>query len=71
MDGNYGKSFWEYTEDEERERKFYQTVVYDEDEGEIELQEYTVDGAAYEVDSYKYTGNRWDIIYSQNTVKKQ
>jgi len=65
-----GRSFEEIGENENRDRYYYYSAMYDNLDGEIELREYKVDGDARKPESYKFTGNTWDIIYSQNKVKK-
>ena len=60
----------------ERERLYYYSSLYSDDEGEIRLREYKVMGDARNPESYNYTGNSWEIMYSLNkvadeSVKKQ
>lgn len=62
--------FSDIKEDEKRDRYYYYSAMYSNEEGEIELREYKVDGDARIPESYKFTGNSWDIKYSQNKVKK-
>lgn len=65
---DYGQTFFDISETEERERYYYYSALYTNEEGEIELREYKVSGDAADSNSYSFTGNKWDIIYSQNIV---
>ena len=64
-----GKSIFEYEENEERERYYYYTALYSDEEGEIELREYKVEGDARKGENYKFTGNTWPVLGSFNKVK--
>lgn len=65
---DYGRPFYDIEEDEDRERFYYYTALYTDEEGEIELREYKVEGDARSEESYHFTGNKWDIHYSYNIV---
>lgn len=67
---DYGQTFFDISETEERDRYYYYSALYTNEEGEIELREYLVSGDAADSNSYSFTGNKWDIIYSQNIVAK-
>ena len=64
------KSIFEYEEDDERERFYYYTALYSDEEGEIELREYKVVGDARNKENYEFTGNTWPVLYSLNKVKQ-
>ena len=51
-----------------RERYYYYTAFETDEDGEVLLQEYKVDGDARVPESYTYTGNSWDVRYSLNRV---
>lgn len=65
---DYGQSVFDIPETAERERYYYYSALYNDEEGEVELREYKVSGNAADSDSYSFTGNTWDIIYSENKV---
>lgn len=64
---DYGRTLFEI-EGEERERYYYYSALYSDEEGEVELREYLLDGDARDENSYHFTGNKWDILYSYNKV---
>lgn len=65
---DYGRAFYDISDAETRERFYYYSALYSDEEGEIELREYKVDGDAREEESYHFTGNKWNIYYSENRV---
>lgn len=65
---SYGKTLFKIEEGEERERYYYYSALNTDEEGEIELREYLLDGDARDENSYHFTGNSWDILYSYNKV---
>ena len=65
---DYGRSFFDISETEQRDRYYYYSALYTHEDGEVELREYKVTGDAADSNSYFFTGNTWDIIYSQNIV---
>lgn len=65
---DYGRTFYDILEDEDRERFYYYSALYSDEEGEVELREYKVDGDARKEENYHFTGNKWDIQYSYNIV---
>ena len=65
-----GKTIFEYTEDDERERFYYYTALYSDGDGEIELREYKVVGDARNENNYKFTGRTWPVLESMNKVKQ-
>ena len=71
--GGYGsgKTLHDFTEGEERERLYYHSVLRSDEEGEIFLREYQVDGDAEDFSNWHRTGRWWDIVYSQNTVSAE
>lgn len=66
-----GRPFYDIAQGERRERFYYYTALYSEEEGEVELREYSVDGDAREKDSYHFTGKKWDVMYSYNIVSQK
>lgn len=64
----YGETVFDIPEDMDRDRYYYYSALYKDLEGEIELREYKVSGDARQKESYQFTGNTWDIIYSNNRV---
>lgn len=63
-------AFEDIEEGNDRDRYYYSALYSDED-GEVELREYSVKGDARYPENYVFTGNVSDIIYSENTVKKK
>lgn len=68
---DYGKTVFDIPENENRDRYYYYSALYTNEEGEIELREYKVRGDAREPQNYEFTNNKWDILYSYNIVAKQ
>lgn len=66
-----GQPVYNISETEERERLYYYSALYSDQEGEIELREYKISGDARNASNYVFTGNVWDILYSENRVAKQ
>ena len=67
----YGRTAFEIRSDEERERLYYYSALYSDEEGEVELREYSVIGDARDPQSYCFTGNKWDILYSANRISQK
>lgn len=67
---DYGKTFFDIHENEKRERYYYYTALYTNEDGEVELREYRINGDARYHDNYHFTGNAWDIQYSENAIAK-
>ena len=67
----YGRTAFEIKSDEERERLYYYSALYSDEEGEVELREYSVTGDARDPQSYRFTGNKWDILYSANRISQK
>lgn len=65
---DYGYSVFDIEENADRDRYYYYSALYSDEDGEIELREYKVSGDARNRDSYHFTGNTWDIISSLNKV---
>lgn len=63
-----GQPVYNISETEERERLYYYSALYSDQEGEIELREYKISGDARNASNYVFTGNVWDILYSENRV---
>ncbi len=51
-----------------RDRLYYHTALYSDEEGEVVLKEYKVIGDARYPESYVFTGNTWDVNYSLNKI---
>ena len=68
---DYGQTLFEISNDEQRNRMYYYSSLYSDEEGEVELREYKVSGDARLPESYHYTGNSWDILYSANRVSRK
>lgn len=68
---DYGERIYDIPEDSTRDRYYYFTAAYSDMDGEIELREYKVTGDARKEENYHFTGNKWDIQYSLNIVKKR
>ena len=66
----YGNDIQNISENEARERYFYYTGLYSDEDGEIALMEYLISGDARDFNNWKYTGKYWDIDYSERTVSK-
>lgn len=66
----YGRTIFEIGEDEDRERKYYHTALYDDIDGEVALREYSVTGDARDLENYHLTGKYWDVLYSERAVSK-
>ena len=64
------KSIFEYEEGDRRERFYYYTALYSDEEGEVELREYKVVGDARNEENYEFTGNTWPVLESMNKVKQ-
>ncbi|MCM1263374.1 MAG: sulfatase-like hydrolase/transferase [Butyrivibrio sp.] len=68
---DYGMAVYDIEEISNRDRFYYYSALYTDEEGEVELREYKVSGDARIPDSYHFTGNKWDIRYSYNIVAKK
>ena len=66
-----GKSPDEYTEEEARQRYYYHSVFRTDEEGEIALREYLIDGDAEDLANWHLTGKWWDIVYSVNNISPE
>lgn len=65
---DYGQTVFDITETAQRDRYYYYSALFTNEDGEVELRKYKVSGNATDSNSYSFTGNTWDIIYSQNIV---
>lgn len=65
---DYGRTIYDIGETEDRERFYYYSALYTNEDGEVELREYKVDGDSRNAENYHYTGKKWDIQYSENVV---
>ena len=66
-----GRALNEYTKDEPRDRFYYHSAFRSDEEGEIALREYLIDGDAEELSNWHITGNWWPVLYSENTVSDE
>ncbi len=66
----YGRTIFEIGEDEDRDRKYYHTALYSDEDGEVALREYSVKGDARLLENYHLTGKYWDVKYSERAVSK-
>ncbi len=67
---SYGKNIFGIKENENRVRYHNHTALYSDEDGEVVLREYEVNGDARSIMSYKPTGKYWDINYSERAVSK-
>ncbi|MCM1125273.1 MAG: hypothetical protein NC429_02245 [Lachnospiraceae bacterium] len=65
---DYGNTVFDIPNSAERDRYYYYSALYSDEEGEVELREYKVSGDARIDSSYHFTGNKWEIFYSLNKV---
>ena len=63
-----GQSFDDFREDSQRDRYYYHAALRSDEEGEIALLEYRIDGDAEDFSNWHLTGQWWDILYSMNAV---
>lgn len=66
----YGRTIFEIGEDEQRERKYYHTALYSDEDGEVALREYSIKGDARLLENYHLTGKYWDANYSERAISK-
>jgi len=72
LDGSaYGRSLTEIQEGEERQRYYYYTALRSDEEGEVALREYLLEGDAANLENYKPTGAWWDVAYSRNAISDE
>lgn len=64
----YGRTVYDVSENEARDRFYYYTALYTDEEGEIELREYRIRGDARNSENYRFTGNKWEVRYSYNRI---
>ena len=67
---DYNDGIFSIKEDENRARIYNHSALISDEDGEIALVEYEVKGDARNRESYKETGNVWDIKYSERAVSK-
>ncbi len=67
---DFSEEVFDFEEGEVRERYYYYTALYSDEEGEVELREYVINGDAREEESYRFTGKSWPVLYSYNTVSR-
>ena len=63
-----GRTLRDIREDEERTRYYYYSSLFTDDDGEIALREYEINGDANDLANWRATGKWWDIHYSMNRV---
>ena len=66
-----GKALKEFSPEDERERIFYYTALYDSRDGEVVEREYSITGNAEQIENWHLTGNWWEILYSRHTISKK
>lgn len=66
----FSHTVFDFEEGQDRERLYYYTALYSDQEGEIELREYRISGDARETENYQFTGKTWEIQHSLNKVRK-
>lgn len=66
-----GKALDEYSEGDIRKRYYNYSALYSDQDGEIALLEYEIEGDARNVESWKQSGRWWSIDYSFNKVSNQ
>ena len=66
-----GEAMCDFFDGEERMRYYYYSAMYNDEDGEIALREYAIDGDANDLANWKATGNWWDIKYSMNTISEK
>lgn len=64
----YGRAVEDIAEDEVRERYYYYSALYSDEDGEVALREYRIDGDAADFANWQPTGQWWNIDYSFNRV---
>lgn len=65
-----GETLKEIKETDERTRYYYYTAFISDEDGEIALREYAINGDANKLSNWKATGIWWDIQYSMNPVSE-
>ena len=61
-----GEALCDFYDGEERTRYYYYSALYTDEDGEVALREYAVDGDANELENWQATGNWWEIQYTMN-----
>ncbi len=64
----YGKTVYDWNEDDERTRYYYHSALFSDTEGEVALREYEIKGDANDINNWRLTGKNWDINYSERAV---
>lgn len=67
----YGRTLLDIPEGEARQRTYCYTALFSDEDGEIALREYLVNGDAQELASYQPTGNWWDVAFSMANVSEK
>ncbi len=67
---DYGKTIFEYGENEQRTRLYYHTMMYSDISGEVALREYAITGDSRDFNNWKLTGKYWDVLYSERAVSR-
>lgn len=67
-DKHFSQSVFDISADQNRERYYYYTALYSDEQGEVELRKYLVDGDARMAENYHYTGEKWPVKYSFNRI---
>ena len=61
-----GEALCDFYDGEERTRYYYYSALYSDEDGEVALREYAINGDANELGNWKTTGNWWEIQYTMN-----
>ncbi len=65
-----GKTLRDIGEEDERKREYFYTAFYAEEDGEIALRKYIIDGPADKITNWYLTDEWWNIQYSMNKVSE-
>lgn len=67
---DYGTPIYDIEEDAQRDRYYYHTALYSDEDGEVALREYLIQGDARDFANWHLTGKYWDVIYSERAVSE-
>ncbi len=66
-----GKALEDFAEDEDRTRICYYTALYSDEDGEVALREYEINGSSGKIENWRPTGKWWNIDYSVYKVSEK
>ena len=66
----YGVNVSEIEENSNKDRYFYYSGLLTDKDGEIALIKYAINGDAGDINNWRYTGEYWNIDYSERPVSK-